>query len=530
MLNTDLHFAEIESKMTRNQFVKNTLPLVQRMAAEVPPQENLSANSSNGGTSAPVSRSPSLMPIPSQGVPANSKSEANLDTLNVLCSQPAPANTTTHSAGLTPDKAQSSSHRGSWYYNKSWDTQIEGLLRDYYTAIQKQQLPLKGLDNKHNSHCSAPGEGIHLLNNLGGLWRSPSTLSKTGIDNVTRSVRGTDGPTARGAQNSMWGSKGRSKPRLYPPVSMNNRTSMEDQSLWSPGQNSNTWGSKYSLGKTTLNSPSLDSVDSGYPQSTMSSDYQPAVGFANALGHAMAKDGNNDGTETDDNDTNSLDMSGSMLDDDSLELVGAPWIKEGNVKHKHHLTEADKKAKDRNWNECFAVIQRGWLRLFSFDSSNTKASKLRQWTEKHGKDQGNGPVVVGGGNWTESAEQVLQVKLRQTVAAALPKPGYSKSRPYVWALTLPTGAVHLFQVGTEDIVKEFVFTANYWAARLSKEPVQGAISNMEYGWGDKVIKGTQPDEQQSQVPPRSNSAGVWSSKGSRSGLWLRLSIKGLLIM
>ena len=94
---------------------------------------------------------------------------------------------------------------------------------------------------------------------------------------------------------------------------------------------------------------------------------------------------------------------------------------------------------------------------------------------------------MGGGNWSENAEALGSFLLRQTIASALPPPGYSKARPHVWALSLPTGAVHLFQVGTPEIVKEFVSTANYWSARLSKEPMVGGISNVEYGWGDSVI-------------------------------------------
>ena len=87
----------------------------------------------------------------------------------------------------------------------------------------------------------------------------------------------------------------------------------------------------------------------------------------------------------------------------------------------------------------------------------------------------------------DNAEEVWKFLLRQTIASALPPPGYSKARPHVWALSLPTGAVHLFHVGTPEIVKEFVTTANYWSARLSKEPLFGGISNMEYGWSDSAI-------------------------------------------
>ena len=87
----------------------------------------------------------------------------------------------------------------------------------------------------------------------------------------------------------------------------------------------------------------------------------------------------------------------------------------------------------------------------------------------------------------DNAEALDSFLLRQSITSALPPPGYSKNRPHVWALSLPTGAVHLFQVGTPDIVREFVSTANYWSARLSKEPLMGGVSNMEYGWGENVV-------------------------------------------
>lgn len=39
-----------------------------------------------------------------------------------------------------------------------------------------------------------------------------------------------------------------------------------------------------------------------------------------------------------------------------------------------------------------------------------------------------------------------------------------------------------YQAGTEDLVEEWVSTCNYWAARRSRPPLQGGVSNMEYGW------------------------------------------------
>jgi hypothetical protein len=116
--------------------------------------------------------------------------------------------------------------------------------------------------------------------------------------------------------------------------------------------------------------------------------------------------------------------------------------------------------------------------LFSF---STKSMRNKS------KGKASRGTVVGGGNWQENAESLGSFLLRQTIASALPSPGYSKARPHVWALSLPTGAVHLFQVGTPDIVKEFVSTANYWSARLSNHPLVGGISNIEYGWSDAIV-------------------------------------------
>ena len=229
---------------------------------------------------------------------------------------------------------------------------------------------------------------------------------------------------------------------------------------------------------------STESFGSGFP----SGGYQQSIGFANALSQAIIRE------ESAGADVSEDSMRAApLLEDESLELAGAPWAKEGIVKHKHHLDALDKRAKDRNWIETFAVIERGWMRLFSF-SMNAKSLRQKAKSQKaHGG-------VVGGGNWADSAENLGKFLLRHTIASALPPPGYSKSRPHVWALSLPTGAVHLFQVGTPEIVKEFVTTANYWSARLSKEPLIGAISNVEYGWSELVINASSLSNESAPMP------------------------------
>lgn len=86
-------------------------------------------------------------------------------------------------------------------------------------------------------------------------------------------------------------------------------------------------------------------------------------------------------------------------------------------------------------------------------------------------------------NATQSnANSVGLVQLSHSLAHALPPPGYNRQRPHCMVLTLSSGGVYFFQAGTEELVNEWVSTCNYWAARTSKEPLAGGVSNMEYGW------------------------------------------------
>ena len=363
---------------------------------------------------------------------------------------------------------------------RAWEQQVEAVLKDFYYSIQKERLPLHGAQPE--KEVSRMASNNFLGPSTSTLRRSPSTISKSGSDIYPR---GRSADSRHGA--ARWSSKPRSRgARLYPPSIMgSSRTSLDDQSVWSP-TTSSTW-SKYSLGKFT--SASVDSFGSEYPRG----EYQQSIGFANALSQAIIREDSATSVYSYDEP----ERTTPLLEDETLALAGAPWAKEGSVKHKHHLDAVDKRAKDRNWNDCFAVIQQGWMRLFSF---NNTTKSMRQ------KAKQRGGVVVGGGNWTENAEEIWKFMLRQTIASALPPPGYSKSRPHVWALSLPTGAVHLFQAGTPEIVREFVSTANYWSARLSKEPLVGGISNIEYGWSEGVINGALVGTENRSPAPSSGAA------------------------
>jgi hypothetical protein len=455
LLNTDLHMADIEQKMTRSQFVKNTSATITQAVEESVPD---------------AFERPSILPdkgsvlhdgVRQAGEPQDKRSFRN-------SFRPLPrADTQTGDANDECGPLVKTSFYGSM---KAWEEQIEIVLKSIYNSIRDDKLPLFGAEPERHLNTMPSQSSLSVM---GMLKRSPSVLSKA----PSESQMSTRGRIAENSRNggSRWASKSRSRPGLGRNGLNSSRTSFDDaNSLWSPAMSSATW-SRYSLGRTQ-GSMSQDSFGSAMPRG----DYQQSIGFANALSQAIVRD--DDANGNDNVSLLSADVPATqMLDDESLELAGPPWIKEGRLMHKHHLDGVGKRAKDRNWTEVFAVVQRGQMSLFSFNAPKSTRQKSR--TRNAAKV--NAPV--GGGNWQDNAVNLGTFNLRLTLASALPSPGYSRSRPYVWALSLPTGAVHLFQVGTPEIIKEFVNTANYWSSRLSTHPLIGGISNIEYGWSESII-------------------------------------------
>jgi hypothetical protein len=473
MLNTDLHIADLDQRMTRSQFVKNTLPTIRSIADASAPDatETMRALKEQKRAAIPWDQpsSPSSPAFPPENVNMLPDDRPSLDVKrpNRLSMRPSAMRGDSDGPESTVDNCNvlvKAPFEGSM---KGWEFQVEIVLKEFYNSIRQQRLPLHGAPI-NQVHPQPSTGGLSVMTNA--LRRTPSVLSKAPSD--TTSYRGR---TSDGFRNTTgrFSSKPRSRPRIYPTSTIgSSRTSLDDQSVWSPA--GSTW-SKYSLGKTQT-SMSVDSLGSHFGHQ----DYQQAIGFANALSQAIIREDAATCSGSDDFNPRAL----PLLEDETLELVGSPWAKEGMVKHKHHLESLEKKAKERNWSECFAVIEKGWMRLFSF---STTSKSMRQRAKSRAASTSSKGGVVGGGNWTENAEELTAFLLRQTFASALPPPGYSKSRTHVFALSLPTGAVHLFHVGTPDIVKEFVATINYWSARLSKEPLVGGVSNIEYGWGENIL-------------------------------------------
>ncbi|KAI0165364.1 hypothetical protein GGR52DRAFT_585403 [Hypoxylon sp. FL1284] len=492
LLNTDLHLADIDQKMTRSQFVKNTMTTIKQALADVAPEsfDRASILPGKQGLLSPIesefsmqlepeSEKPgwrsSFKPLPRSESSMGNYADGQVDACGPLVKAP---------------------FEGSM---KAWTQQMEVVLKDIYTSIRDERLPLFGAEPTQPPPSHSQGS----LSVMGMLKRSPSVLSKAPSEGHV-SVRGRINDQTRNP-GSRWNSKSRSRPRLPGNGMSSSRTSFEDgNSIWSPAASSAAW-SRYSLGRTQT-SMSIDSFGT-YAHG----DYQQSIGFANALSQAIIREDVPPGTSGQSIMSEEVPTT-QLLEDESLELAGPPWVKEGIVIHKHHLDGVDKKARERNWTEVFAVVQKGTMSLFSF-SSKSMRSKGRV-----GRKHAPG-AVVGGGNWQENATSVGSFSLRQTLASVLPAPGYSRTRPHVWALSLPSGAVHLFQVGTEDISKEFALAVNYWSARLSTHPLVGGVSNIEYGWSDAIINEAliTPVIEPS-APPRPGSAAAGrTSMHSRQG-------------
>jgi hypothetical protein len=484
LLNTDLHMADIGEKMSKNAYVKNTLPTVRRVVVDAAP---------NAFEEATIKAATGLPPRPSipwmdstNSAPAGDVSA--METLSERTSSDLPRPVATkrlsmrpgmfraESDGFAPDSANSSSSNAlvaaPWTGSmRAWEFEIETALKSFYTSIKNEPLPLLNL-------AVADVQPVERNLSVAGLKRNGSVISRAPSEAVSqRSKAGLRG-LALG-----WQSRNiKSRQRNYPASTIgSSRTSFDDNSsLYSPTQSS-TW-SKKSYART-LTSTSVGSL--GYHLSPGDAAYKHSIGFANALSQAIIREEGAANVDTD-----SITLKQDILEDESLTLEGAPWAKEGLVKHKHHLEGPERKSRDRNWSDCFAVIGKGKLTLFNFNTGTSKSYSLGR--ARLQKNTGSrAPSVasasVGGGDWAENAEQLDSFPLRQTIASTLPPPGYSKARPHVWALSLPSGAVHLFQVGTPEIAHEWMSTANYWSARLSKEPLSGGVSNIEYGWSDAVI-------------------------------------------
>lgn len=498
LLNSDLHTEAVERKQTKKEFLALAWDSIEDM---VRPKSRRGTESSMDGPQRPKpERKPSANSAIDDIGPDTPRSSSDSDR-------------PTWRMSMRPTKSRKSSDAPAPYagtllmddggplvnepFNgdvRAWRTMIRKMLKQYYKSIQNEPLVMFGVAQQSKTAQSSKSTLAVVTNGL--LRRTPSVLSKAPSEAMSYRSRVMDsGPATYGpAASSKWTSRARARSRIYPNSTLgSSRTSVDDQSVWS----------KHSHGKT-LTAMSMESLGShGRDARINFQPFQQSIGFASALSQAIIREDNvSTGSEL---------HEAPLLEDEALGLAGAPWAKEGMVKSRKHLDSQQHKLKDRGWEESFAVVDRGNMKLFSF-SSKSKGSK-----SKTGQASSVGGVV-GGGNWQDNAENTANLVLRHTTAASMPSPGYSKLRPHVFTLEFPNREVMFFEVGTAEILQEFVTTLNYWSARLTNPPLTGGISNIEYGWSDSIINSavTTPVLEEDSSRPSTSNPSRLSMQSTRS--------------
>ncbi|KAI0695520.1 hypothetical protein BC835DRAFT_1273155, partial [Cytidiella melzeri] len=477
LLNTDLHVAELTSRMSRGQFVRNTIAAIQ-MQVQPGSTSDLAGDdwsSVRGGSDASdmatnmrtIKRSDSLtswssvtreafvsnLKAPSSGQLTTGSTDTSGNT------QPhTPLTDSALSVASSPREPKSSDNSAAtpMVYDRNWEAEMETMLKDIYTSVKTQQIlqPLGSIALARSSTSSLSPHGTMLRS------RSIRTASQDRLNNLKRgSIRGI-------------------------------------QSILTPQLGYSPYGN--TMDGRASPAPSFATSNDGINAST-AAFLTPALGFASNLSHTIIRE-----TQEDDNRSihsdNSISTDVSIADEE-LALLGPPWAKEGMLCRKQYWESTGKRAKSKDWKDVFVVIQKGELSMFTF-----------------GDHSAGGNAVVGGGNWLENASAVGAVLLAHSLAHALPPPGYNRQRPHCMVLTLANGGVYFFQAGTEELVNEWVSTCNYWAARQSKEPLAGGVSNMEYGWNrvlDPVTRGKSISEDD-YVPDKSDAVSMRSERSNRS--------------
>ncbi|KAG1247588.1 hypothetical protein G6F68_014138 [Rhizopus microsporus] len=150
--------------------------------------------------------------------------------------------------------------------------------------------------------------------------------------------------------------------------------------------------------------------------------------------------------------------------------------KEGVVTRKHLLENASQKAKHREWKECYLEVKNGELWMYQEEQQQQQLQVPQDLLKRPHVAQFNNKYAFTG-----------KIPLNHTLSNPLPPPGYNRQRPHVFAIQQSDGGVYLFQTTSVKETQEWVSVCNYWAARISKEPLSGGVSNMEYGWGDSNV-------------------------------------------
>ncbi|KAG0183590.1 hypothetical protein DFQ28_002963 [Apophysomyces sp. BC1034] len=339
------------------------------------------------------------------------------------------------------DQRQGTHGNASVQLSKVWEADMETCLKELYISVKQYQI-LQPLSNRPNNKTTTLEKRVSILGGrrVADMKRSMGAMMGKA---VRESMLIPDEVQPRPSTSS-----GRQRPSSPPLARSPRRDSF-----------SSVASSK------SYNSLAVRGGGGGSTGATLSPHYQPMIHFM---------------------DTHSSALFSSQ----------PPYLKEGVVVRKHLLENANQKAKHREWREIFLVVSQGELKMYALQGSSSdterrsmlraSSASLANLADSFTKNSSSGPASFGGvqqNRWAAHSHLIGTIKLNHSLSNVLPPPGYNRQRPDVFAIQQPHGGVYLFQAASREQVNEWVATCNYWAARESKEPLQGGVSNMEYGWG-----------------------------------------------
>ena len=193
--------------MTRSQFVKNTMPTIRRAVAESAPDA--------------FETRPSVLPGKGSTFDAAKPGETSLKPENAVIDvekpswrnsfKPPPRIDSEGGTGRAPTPLDYDSPQDDCgplvkapFHGtlRTWEVQVEIVLKDFYNSIRSERLPLFGA-TVEKPHLQAPSSnGLSVFAN-GVLRRTPSVLSKTPSEVQSNYVRGRTADTVRTGKNSM---------------------------------------------------------------------------------------------------------------------------------------------------------------------------------------------------------------------------------------------------------------------------------------------------------------------------------------
>lgn len=178
-----------------------------------------------------------------------------------------------------------------------------------------------------------------------------------------------------------------------------------------------------------------------------------------------------------------------------------PMLKQGLVMRKHVMESTDKRARHRQWQLCYLVIKDSELIMYrpmhqADKGHDGKIAKRRRSIMLWNQSIYSLHEIIAQGNMEDWQADMSQAPLdkfemNHTFTSAVLPPGWNGNRPHVFRLETAEGGLWLFESIDMFAIQAWVEAANTTASRISKGPLTGAVSNIDYGWGPKWDNSTE---------------------------------------